>query len=375
MGRGLRAGGGVEGGSEGGKEGWTESGTEGGTGGFKEVGNWAIGVGAAGRGGAGGCTASGTEGCKKGSKEPMAAAAAGRAGAEGCTASGTEGCKKGSKEPMAAAPVGRAGAEGCWSGPGGAIVVPAVVRGWPAAAAGPPPACGASRVSNSSREQASPGRNAQRAAPSEHRLGLEAAGVAGGRTMGRAQLRARTESPHRWQQDGPWRGVPARFSRYPATGWGRQPALRSWPIPGAGAGGHSPDRANEQRRDLGADHPEAVAAGPPRDRPRKPKTVDDLASSADLAADADLASDADLPSDGDLATDADLASDGDLASATDLAADLSLGPAIGSRRSQASSGPPGPGNGRSAGPKEWHAPAPGSWPPSDWLPSSWPQGS
>ena len=340
MGRGLRAGGGVEGGSEGGKEGWTESGTEGGTGGFKEVGNWAIG-----------------------------AAAVGRAGAEGCTASGTEGCKKGCKEPMAAAAAGRAGAEGCWSGPGGAIVVPAVVRGWPAAAAGPPPACGASRVSNSSREQASPGRNAQRAAPSEHRLGLEAAGAAGGRTMGRAQLRARTESPHRWQQDGPWRGVPARFSRYPATGWGRQPALRSWPIPGVGSGGHSPDRANEQRRDLGADHPEAVAAGPPRDRPRKPKTVDDLASPADLAADADLASD------GNLATDADLASDGDLASATDLAADLTLGPAIGSRRSQASSGPPGRGNGRSAGPKEWHAPAPGSWPPSDWLPSSWPQGS
>ena len=301
MGRGLRAGGGVEGGSEGGKEGWTES--------------------------------------------------------------GTEGCKEGNKEPMAAAAAGRAAAEGCWSGPGGAIVVPAVVRGWPAAAAGPPPACGASRVSNSSREQASPGRNAQRAAPSEHRLGLEAAGAAGGRTMGRAQLRARTESPHRWQQDGPWRGVPARFSRYPATGWRRQPALRSWPIPGVGAGGHSPDRANEQRRDLGADHPEAVAAGPPRDRPRKPKTVDDLASSADLAADADLASDADLPS------------DGDLASATDLAADLTLGPAIGSRRSQASSGPPGRGNGRSAGPKEWHAPAPGSWPPSDWLPSSWPQGS
>jgi len=74
-------------------------------------------------------------------------------------------------------------------------------------------------VSNSSREQARPGRNAQRAAPSEHRLGLEAAGAAGGRTMGRAQLRARTESPHRWQQDGPWRVVPARFSRYPATGW------------------------------------------------------------------------------------------------------------------------------------------------------------
>ncbi|MCX5960504.1 MAG: hypothetical protein NT053_11950 [Cyanobacteria bacterium] len=99
--------------------------------------------------------------------------------------------------------------------------------------------------------------------------------------------------------------------------------------------------------------------------------MDDLASPADLAADVDLASDADLPSDGDLATDADLAS------ATDHAADLALGPAIGSRRSQASSGPPGRGNGPSAGPNGWHAPAPGawppsSWPPSDWLPSSWP---
>jgi hypothetical protein len=81
----------------------------------------------------------------------MAAAAVGRTGAEGCTASGTEGCKKGSKEPMAAAAAGRTAAEGCWSGPGGAIVGPAVVRGWPAVAAGPPPACGASRVSNSSR--------------------------------------------------------------------------------------------------------------------------------------------------------------------------------------------------------------------------------
>jgi hypothetical protein len=100
-----------------------------------------------------------------------------------------------------------------------------------------------------------------------------------------------------------------------------------------------------------------------------------MASTADLAAVVDLASDDDLATDEDLGANVDLATDGDLASATELAADLTLEPASGSRRSQASSGPPGRGNGRSAGPKEWHAPAPGNWPASDWLPSSWPQGS
>jgi hypothetical protein len=48
--------------------------------------------------------------------------------------------------------------------------------------------------------------------------------------------------------------------------------------------------------------------------------------------------------------------------------DLVLGTASGSGRSQASGGPPGRGNGRPAGPKEWNAPAPGSWPPSSWPP-------
>ena len=136
MGRGLRGGGGAEGDAGGAYES--------GTGGAKEGGNWAIGAGAA-----------------------------GRAETEGCTESGTESCKEGNKEPMATAAAGRAGAEGCWAGPGGAIVVPAVARGWSAAAAGAVRACGASRVSNN-REQSSPGRNAHRAAFGEHRLGLEA---------------------------------------------------------------------------------------------------------------------------------------------------------------------------------------------------------
>jgi hypothetical protein len=186
MGRGLRAEGGVE------------SGSESGTGG----GNWAIGAGAADQAGAEGFTESGSEGFNEGDKRVMGAGAADRAGAEGDAESGTEGCKEGSKEPMGTAAAGRGGAEGCWAGPGGAIVVPALVWGWSAAAAGAARACGASRVSNS-REQASPGRNAHRAALGEHRLGLEAAGRAGGRAMGRAVLRARTESPQGWQQDGP----------------------------------------------------------------------------------------------------------------------------------------------------------------------------
>ena len=227
MDRGPRAEDGAEGGSEGVKEGWTESGTEGCKG--------AMGGAAAGRVGAGGGTESGKEGCNEGDKWVMGAAATGRVGTVDCSESGIEGFKEGCMGAMAAAAVGRTGAEGGWSGPGGAIVVPAVVRGSPSAAAGATRACGASRVSNS-REQASPGRNAQRAAPSEHRLRLEAAGATGGRAMERAVLRARTESPHGWQQDGPWRGVPARLSRYPATGSGRQPALGSWPIPRAGSG-------------------------------------------------------------------------------------------------------------------------------------------
>jgi len=81
-------------------------------------------------------------------------------------------------------------------------------------------------VSNN-REQASPGRNAHRAALDEPSLGLEASGRAGGRAMERAVLRARTESPQGWQQDGPRRGVPARLSRYSATGQGLRPTPRS----------------------------------------------------------------------------------------------------------------------------------------------------
>jgi hypothetical protein len=194
-----------------------ESGTEGGKG--------AMGAAAAGRVEAEGGAESGTDGCKESSKGAVGAGAADLAGAEGCTESGAESCKEGDKREMDAAAAGR----------GGAIVVPAMVLRWSAAAAGAARACGASRVSNS-REQASPGRNAHRAALGEHRLGLEAAGRAGGGAMGRVLLRARTETPPGWQQDGPWRGVPARLSRYPATGLERLPALGFWPIPRAGSG-------------------------------------------------------------------------------------------------------------------------------------------
>jgi len=116
MGRGLRAEGGVE------------SGKEGDTG--------AMGTAAAGRAGAEGDAESGSECFNEGDKRVMGAGPGVRGVAGGDAASGTERCKEGSKEPMSTAAAGRAGAEGCWSGPGGATVVPAMARGWSAAAAG-----------------------------------------------------------------------------------------------------------------------------------------------------------------------------------------------------------------------------------------------
>jgi len=159
---------------------------------------------------------------------------------EGEAEGGSEGDPEGGKESGtgrckgARGATARAGAEGCWSGPGRAIVVAGVGRGWPAAASGPPRACGASRVS--SRAQDSHGHNAHRAAPSEHRLGFEPPGRSGGGAVEWAAIGARTEAPEGWQQDGPRRGVPARRCRYPATGLGRQPALGSCPVIGVGSG-------------------------------------------------------------------------------------------------------------------------------------------